>query len=196
MEREAIKICFSGPYSWHGSSDAPCIFESSIRKRSSIYLWTVPQPEGSLIYYVGETGRSFEVRFFEHFQEHFSGCYHVYEPTSFSKGNKDCLWAGKYDKSFKFSIVSFIERITELTPVIIELAKLYTFFLAPIDCEKRLRQRVEAAIAEHLYNQPGLIGQFQDKGIRYKPKKPEEEGIWFFIEAEPKVMGLPFRLMA
>ena len=196
MEREVIKICFSGPYSWHGSPEAPCIFEESIQKKSGIYLWTVPQEEGSLIYYVGETGREFKIRLLEHFQEHFSGCYHLYEPTSLSKGNKVCLWPGKYDKSFKFSIGSFLERVTELMPTIIELAKLYRFFLAPMECETRLRQRVEASIANHLYNQPGLIGQFQDKGIRYKPRKPEEEGIWLSIEADPRIMGLPSGLMS
>lgn len=197
MEREPLKICFSGPYSWHGAPDAPCLFEMPIRKRFGIYLFTVPQPEGALIYYVGETGRSFGIRFLEHFQEHFSGCYHLYEPTSFSKGSKeDCLWRGKYDKSFKFSIASFIERITELTPAIIELGKLYRFFLASIDGDRRLRQRIEAAIARHLYDQPGLIGQFQDKGIRYKPKRPDEEEILVSIESEVKIMGLPPTLMA
>jgi hypothetical protein len=196
MEGNDIKIIFSGPYSWHGSSDAPSLFESPLGGRSGIYLWTVPHSEGSLIYYVGETGRSFGVRFFEHFKEHFSGCYHIYEPTSLSKGDKVTLWAGKYDKSFKFSFSSLIERFTELAPAITEHAKLYRFFLAPMDCEKRFRERVEAAIAKHLYDQPGVIGKFQEGGIRYRPRMPKEEGIWVSIETEAKIMGLPSRLMA
>jgi hypothetical protein len=179
MEKENIELSFSGPYSWVDSSKIPCLFESPLRQKAGIYLWTVPQAKDCLIYYVGETGRTFDVRFFEHFKEHFSGCYHLYDPISLSEGKKVCIWPGKYDKEFKFSIPSLADSFTKLAPTIVSLARLYRFYLAPIDCDMRLRQRLEAAIADHLYKKPGIIGQFQDRGIRYRPRKREEKEIKF-----------------
>jgi hypothetical protein len=36
------------------------------------------------------------------------------------------------------------------------------FFLARTTCDKRLRRRIEAAIAQSLYAAPGMVGTFQD----------------------------------
>jgi len=70
------------------------------RRRSSqagIYLWTVPFPDGHLTYYVGETGRSFNIRLRQHHEELVSARYHIYSAEEFARGEKLALWPGRFD---------------------------------------------------------------------------------------------------
>lgn len=66
MPLESMIVEFVGPLSWLGGTGIPSIFEAEIGKRSGLYLWTVPLDAGELVYYVGETGRSFAQRMLEH----------------------------------------------------------------------------------------------------------------------------------
>ncbi len=75
--RSEIVVEFHGPFSWHGSEEAPCIFSSDMGEKSGVYLWTVKYKDGDLVYYVGETGRKFSVRMLEHFREHMSEGYPI-----------------------------------------------------------------------------------------------------------------------
>jgi hypothetical protein len=59
---DEIAISFAGPFSWFGASDASAVYAAEEVQRCGIYLWTVPLAEGHLIYYVGETGSSFNAR--------------------------------------------------------------------------------------------------------------------------------------
>jgi hypothetical protein len=45
---------------------------------------------------------------------------------------------------------------------------------ALVKSSQRLRQRIEAAIANNQYNRPGIVRTFQDKGIRYLPRCSDE----------------------
>jgi len=60
-----------------------------------------------------------------------------------------------------------------------------------LDSEKRLRERIEAGLAYHLYQQEGIVGTFQDKGIRYRKRLSSEEPIQVFFEADVKLLGVP-----
>ena len=57
------------------------------------------------------------------------------------------------------------------------MAGMLRFFLAPMSCDKRIRRRIEAAIAQILYAAPGTIGAFQEKSISYKPRVKAEQPI-------------------
>ncbi len=192
---EAVMVKFSGPFSWSGLDGAPCIFDTPLARHRGVYLWTVPQGDSELVYYVGETGRDFATRMLEHFREHCSGGYHLYSPEAFGRGVKISLWPGRYNPEVRPSVADFMRRVPELWPAILELATLYRFFLAPLDCERRLRERVEAAIAHHLRTQPGVVGGFQDQGIRYSPRRDDEPPVVASLRCLRALLGLPGELL-
>jgi hypothetical protein len=66
---DEITISFAGPFSWAGTPDAPCVRDTDVVCKAGIYLWTVPLTDGHLVYYVGETGRSFSIRLRQHYEE-------------------------------------------------------------------------------------------------------------------------------
>jgi hypothetical protein len=192
VSARSIVVEFKGPFSWASSGGVPYIAETKIgQEESGVYLWTVQLDEGELMYYVGQTGRVFEKRMLEHFRQHMSGGYHLYEPEEFSQDRKVLLWPGRYGPDREPSVSLFIEHFPELASAIGDLARLYRFYLAPLECSKRLRERIEAAIADHLYAQPGIVGEFQDQGITYRPRWDSEEPIQAVIRCGDKLIGLP-----
>ena len=191
-----VTLAFDGPFSWSSTSDAMSLFDTELRRHPGIYLWTVPQEGGHLVYYVGETGRSFQVRLLEHYLEHAACMYHIYAPVEFGRGQKVLLWPGRYDSEIHKSPGECIAEYSRLHEPVSELTNLYRFMLAPLSCENRVRRRVEAAIAGTLYNAPGVVGTFQDRGIRYDPRKAEEEPIECIIISPVPILGLPSHLVA
>lgn len=186
-----IVLNFFGPFSWRGNAEAQCIFASDISQKRGVYLWTVSVGSIELIYYVGETGRSFGARMLEHFREHCSGGYHLYSPVDFRRGAKVPLWPGRYDSHAKTSVTDFIDKANDLWPVILELIDIYRFFCAPLELDRRMRERIESGIASHLYNQGGLAGNFQDTGIRYRPRTQRELPTPISIRPLNRFHGLP-----
>ena len=193
---DKVTVRFIGPFSWPGVPDAPSVFEVDARRERGIYFFTVPQRDGYLIYYVGETGRSFQLRLLEHYKEHAACMYHVYSPAEFARGEKICLWPGHYDPADRKSAVECIAQYSKLYAPIRELTQLYRFFLAPLSCEERIRRRIEAAIAGVLYAAPGIPDAFQDGGIRYHPRREAEEPIGCIITCPVPLIALPERLSA
>jgi len=194
---EEVVVSFSGPFSWPGMLDAPSVFfDAEVRRLSGIYLWTVPLPEGHLIYYVGETERSFEVRLLEHYKEHATCMYHLYSPAEFARGEKVVMWPGRYDSADRKSIKECIAQYAKFSSLANEIAHIYRFFLAPLSCEQRIRRRIEAAIAGALYAAPGLAGIFQDRGIHYAPKTADEAPLGCVLTSPVPLIGLPERIWA
>ncbi len=188
-------VAFEGPFSWPGSPGAPSIFEAELRRTSGIYLWTVLLAQGYLVYYVGETGRSFEARLLEHYCEHASGMYHVNSPEEFARGERVVIWPGRYDPTMKKSAKECILECSRLGEPITKLAYIYRFFLAPLSCETRIRRRIEAAIANTLYAAPSSVGLFQETGIRYHPRTQEETAIICRVSSSMPLLGIPERLL-
>jgi hypothetical protein len=117
-----LLIEFLGPYSWHGAPDTRSVFTAPVASQQGINLWTIALPDGSITYYVGETGRSFALRMAEHFQEHAACMYTLYGPEQFARGTKVKLWSGRMGKE-KRSVadcvsqsVVFAPQITATTP--------------------------------------------------------------------------------
>jgi hypothetical protein len=188
---EALTVRFVGPFSWLGTADAPSIFEGECSRGPGIYLWAVARPEGYLVYYVGETGRSFAVRMQEHYKEHAACFYHLYSPAEFATGVKLLVWPGRYDPEEERSTIECVGQYSRLAPYVAELTSLYRFLVAPLSADARVRRRIEAALALSLYSQPDPIGSFQDRGIRYSPRLPEEDPIPCNFASVVPVLGLP-----
>lgn len=189
-----LVIRFQGPFSWPGAPDAPSVFDADAAKAPGIYLWTVPLAEGHLVYYVGETGRTFRIHMLEHYMEHAAGLYHLNSPIEFAQGRRSPTWPGRYDATDRRSIPECIAQYSALTGPIIELTGIYRFFLAHTTCEDRLRRRVEAAIASTLYAAPGPAGAFQEAGIRYDRRLEQEEPLACAVSSSAHLIGLPSEL--
>jgi hypothetical protein len=55
---------------------------------------------------------------------------------------------------------------------------------------------VKATIVQHLSRQPGLVGSFQDAGIRYLPRRAEVEPIQVRCQSAVVLRGLPAHFVA
>jgi hypothetical protein len=193
---DEISLPFFGPFSWTGTPDGPSVYEVDGVRKAGIYLWTVPLPDGHLIYYVGETGRSFDVRLRQHYEELAAARYHVYSAVEFARGEKLCVWPGHWDATDRQSDEECQANCARLSEQIQEMMLAVRFFLAPTTCDKRIRRRIEAAIAQGLYATPGIVGTFQDQGIHYWPRMSHEEPIKCVASSPVPLLGLPERFLA
>lgn len=184
-------VDFMGPFSWLGHEETKSIFEALEGKLSGIYLWTVKIEEGELVYYVGKTNRTFSQRLLEHFKEHLAGFYHINSPTEFTKGEKISLWNGMYLRYKRPSPAELAEKYPAISDQIIELAKIYRFYIAPLELDRRILERIESAFAKHLYEQSGKIGEFQERGLNYRSRIASEESGTAWFKSTAKILGLP-----
>lgn len=60
-----------------------------------------------------------------------------------------------------------------------------------MEYDRRLRERVEASLAKHLREQPGVIGRFQDEGVRYRERSDKEEPIKAQFQSTVNLLGVP-----
>jgi hypothetical protein len=190
-----VAVPFEGPFSWPGLPGAPSIFESTVGQSSGVYLWTVPQDERELIYYVGETGRSFAERLQEHYREHAAGFYHLNDADALTEGRRELVWPGLWHAGERPTPASCIRRFLKLAPLIDALTHTYRFYVAPIDCPTRVRKRIEAAIARVLAGMPPPVGTFQEEGIRYHGRKAGEEPVTCRLVNCDNLRGVPCELV-
>jgi hypothetical protein len=131
-------IAFSGPFSWGRQADVPSVFDQRSPDAHGLYLWTVPQHDGKqMVYYVGETGRSFGTRMEEHLKEHLAGFYHLYDPDPFRTGTKKVVWEGHWDVDERRSVDEIVGNYPRLCETISSPVSLLLGFL-------RLREESQA----------------------------------------------------
>lgn len=188
-------VNFTGPFSWLGHEGTTSIFDAPEGKKFGIYLWTVrlEEEDGELVYYVGKTNRSFSKRMREHFKEHLAGFYHVYSPEEFRKGkrNPEPVWGGMYLRYKTPSIVELSKIYPTISSQIIDLASTYRFFIAQMNAERRILERIECALYRHLQRQPGKIGEFQESGLNYRSRLTTEQPEMALFRCASKILGLP-----
>lgn len=183
-------LTFHGPFSWFFGTEIPCVFVDPLAQCAGIYLWTVPTPEGELVYYVGETGRTFGIRMLEHLKDQLCGMYHVYEPQQFRRGVKNALWTGAYGKNRERKLTEFTTMLPRIASELTGFIRMIRFHFAPLDGDPRLRKRIEAAISEHLCTRPAPIGCFQEEGVRYQPRRGDEEPVALTCYWSGDILGL------
>jgi hypothetical protein len=188
---DSLSLTLHGPLRF---LDNPSILGDPPALECGVYFWTVPCRENEYIYYVGETGNSFSNRMLQHLQLYFSGSYRIYDPTKLAVGQKNIVWRGLFMDGTKPDIIEFYKNHNRYTRDLQNMLNLFNIWMLPTNCDKRIRQRIEGAIAIHLYGQPGLVGEFQDAGIHYAKRQSNEEPIRVQIEDTKSIMGLPATL--
>jgi hypothetical protein len=122
--------------------------------------------------------------------------YHIYGPEQFAVSHKHVLWRGMYGNDREASLAAFVERLPTPAPALAVFVRLMRFHLAPLTCDTRLRRWIEAALALCLHRQLGIVGSFQDVGIRYAPRRAGEEPVDVFCQSSAVLLGLPAHLVA
>ncbi|MBP7654308.1 hypothetical protein KA977_12855 [Candidatus Dependentiae bacterium] len=180
---------FHGPYSWRHNGD--CVFDSPHIKSSGIYLHTFPYTNGFIVYYVGETGDSFQARLTTHAKGYISGEYRLLDYDALCKGEKKYIWQGlwKTDRVHLFS--EFYDKYDEYVVSIKKIMDNMNLFIAPLEADQRMRRRIEGAIGRHFLTNPGFIGQLPDTDNKLWYRKNEETPLKFRITAASKIFELP-----
>lgn len=188
---ELVNLKLFGPFKFTNGGSS--VFSSEFSNHKGIYLWTVKFEDGYLVYYVGETGRSFNERFKVHRDSLRSGKYRIYDPKLFVKGEKKLLWNPYLKGAVKRP--SYQEEFGKIYPSIRgqldEYINLFDLFLVPYNDHDRLRMRIEAAISKGFKKTDGLVATFQDEDIKYKPRVESEEAVTVHISSSQNIDGLP-----
>ena len=87
-------------------------------------------------------------------------------------------------------MLEFLNEYKEINSKLFRFIRSLQLFLAPLELPKRLRERIEAAISISLNNQPGVVGKFQDEGVRYRPIRSGEKPIKTKITFPAEIRGL------
>jgi hypothetical protein len=185
---------FSGPYSWHGSDDAPSVFDAHEAQHRGIYLRTVARPEGHLIYDAGQTGEPLGWRLLDEYRWHAAGMSPLYLPEEFARGEKRLLWPGYQDGDSARTVSRCVSEFPRLAHAIHGLTHVYRFLLAPFDGSARLRERVVASIATVLHGHEGVVGSFQEIGTPPPRRRMHETALHCRISSTVTLQGLPERL--
>ena len=174
MTNQPISVKWYGPFNFIQNEN---LFTNPLGQEKGVYLWTIPYENNYLVYYVGQTGTSFAIRSFQHLQSYLNGLYRVYDHEKFAKGEKELVWGGMWKPDGKEPKVmsEFLINYSQLAPKIYNFIGLFRLFVAPIEGNDRVRERIESEVSRSLNQQPGIVGSFQDKDIRYKPRKTTEE---------------------
>jgi len=108
----------------------------------------------------------------------------------FARGEKVLIWEGMCKAGTRDRIGEFLNRYAELSSRIYELLGLFKIFIAPVDAERRVRERIEAKIAQELSQQSKAIRTFPNDDIKYKPKRSDESQISVAICGSESILGL------
>jgi hypothetical protein len=181
-------IHFHGPYPLC-SAERDVLAGCPHARVAGVYLWAVPTSEhGLVVDYVGETSTSFYGRTKEHVIQTLGGNYLVLDPDAMLRGKREVVWAGLWRAGTRDQLPAFFARLGDLAPIVRRYLLLHHVLVAPLAGDRRLRQRIEAAIATTVYESlPRLVAD----DIRYRGRRANEEPIGVTITADCAVRGLP-----
>jgi len=180
-----MRITWKGPYSWPGF-ESVCNLKK-LPKTYGVYILTFKYRNGYMIYCPGETGQPFINRFKQHQYKYMNGEYHVLDIDSAVDGKRKLIWRGwSYHDNER---IKFEANKKNILAVIKQLAG-FRIFITKIG-NKRIRNRLEAAIIEYLENQPLSI---IDKGMFRSSRKDSEKIITVVNNCNYKIYGLPKNL--
>lgn len=182
---------FEGPFGL-ASRTPPLLFEQPVAAKSGVYLWAIPYAKGGyLVSYVGETGVSFWQRTKDHLIQTMGGNYRISDPDRLAEGEAKVVWDGLWRRDTRNRMLEYIERVVELAPLARRELQLTVMFVAPLDVDARMRQRIEAGIALAIRRQEALSSSLLPDDIRYRPRRESEPLIQVEVRCPAPVHGIP-----
>jgi hypothetical protein len=192
MRKNRTKIEWDGPFGWPKlEGDLP-----SVPERPGVYLETVEYQNGYLIYAAGITGRSMPIRFKEHTRKYMSGFYNVLAIAAMKKGVRRKIWQGFWtDQPPKDRLAEYKKRQLKIQEAARKQLAGFRIFVANIGTRQRVRERIEAAIMNNLYDkQPKPFCDVPDRHMRLIPRRKSEKPIVIKNKCKSKLYGLPVHL--
>jgi hypothetical protein len=188
-----IEINLVGPYGLCGDHHR-LLFAEPISAAAGIYLWTVRTAGGFIVEYVGQTGQSFAKRTKDHLIQTFGGNYCVCDAQAMREGRAEVAWPGLWRRGSRDRMPEFAERYVELAPVIQQYVQAIEVFVAPLDVGRRLRERVEGALAHSIWDLPAPGGSLLPRDVRYRRRQQDEAQMSVCVRCCEQIIGLPSRL--
>lgn len=187
---ETIEITWDGPCSWPGHESENGL--NPIPRIPGVYLQTFEYQQGYLIYAAGITQRPVPVRFREHTQNYLDGKYTVLDIAAAQQGVRKEIWHGwHYEREHRDE---FEERKSILVEAVHRQLAAFRIFVADLGergKEKRILERLEAAIMLSLYEQPPPICDIPDRGMHLAPRWDSERPIHIKSSCHSVLLGLP-----
>ena len=124
------------------------------------------------------------------------GNYRICDPDFEVQGVERILWNGLWRKGTRDKMPEFVSRIIELAPAIKKSLEHSEIYVAPFEGEKRIRQRIEGAISDHIKAQPPPASSLLPKDVRYYRRGNEEEPVNVQISGGNALLGMPKKILA
>jgi len=192
---KTVCASFYGPYPlW--SEERDILLDCPCAKQGGIYLWTVKTHDGQYrISYIGQTTRSFYDRTKEHLINQLGGLYNIYDAGDLRQGNLTVLWGGLWGRGRQDKLPEYQRQFLDLAPHVTASLKVQHLFVAPLDIEKRLLNRIEGAIASTI-RECAEASSLLPSGVRYRTRNNAEDPIKVLIEFLHPIQGLPAEMEA
>ena len=189
----SLEIDFAGQFGFLGNHDH-ILFNETISESSGIYIWTARMKNVFIIEYIGMTTQSFGKRSLEHIVNTFGGNYRICDSKLMKEGIEAIIWPGLCRK--KNAISEFSKKYLEIAPSILKYLQTIEVFTATMNNGRRTIERIEGALARHVWNQPPPASALLPKDVRYRIRKENEKPIHVSIHCDREILGVPHEIEA
>ncbi len=190
MEENQNQLTWTGPFAWPRYEAANGL--PSVPNHPGVYLFTVQSAHGNLIYAAGVTGRPIPVRLREHTLKYKRGDYTVLDIDAMQSGRREEIWHGSW-LGWDWTPARLAEFESQKPRILDALNKQlaeFRIFVAHIT-DQRIRERLEAAIMNTLYQAAPPFCDIPDKGMRLAPRRVNEVPIIMKQSCSAVHCGLP-----
>jgi len=188
--KKIIEIAWDGPFGWPTYERENNLIP--IPQISGVYLQTFDHKDGYLIYAAGLTRRKIPSRFKEHTRKYMNGEYNVLDISVAQQGIRREIWHGwSYARQHQ---AEFEERKSIILDAVHKQLAGFRIFVADLGKEKRVHERLEAAIMNNLYKQPSPISNIPDRGMQLASRWDTERIIIAKNNCKSVLYGLPTSL--
>ena len=187
IEQSIMEILWTGPYSWpkyESETGMP-----SVPKHPGLYLQTFEYQDGYLISAAGLTRRPIPTRLREHTNKFINGDYTIMDMTALKEGLRKEVWHGWGWSPEKRT--DFEERKLIILSAARKQMAAYRLFVANVDPQPRILERLEASIWNLLYKLQNPFCDIPDRGVMISPRWERETPIIVKNSCEVRLHGLP-----
>ena len=187
IEQSIMEILWTGPYSWPKYESETGL--PSVPKHSGLYLQTFEYQDGYLISAAGLTRRPIPTRLREHTPKYINGDYTIMDMIALKEGLRKEVWHGWGWSPEKR--IDFEERKLIIIGAARKQLAAYRLFVANVDPQPRILERLEASIWNLLYKLPKPFCDIPDRGVMISPRWETETPIIVKNSCKVRLHGLP-----
>lgn len=186
---ESITLNWLGPYRWPKGGKQPQV---EALEHGGVYLLSVEHNGAYLVYCAGHTGH-FRKRFRQHDRLYRNGTYSIFDYDAFADGRRVKVWPGFWMKKQRPRELcgEFIRRASEIKTATERWLNGYRVFVARVDVEKRIKQRLEAGLMSVFMSAEPPACNMPDQGMSLAPRWPWESPIHVNNITMERILGLP-----